>query len=378
MREINKSYKFRIYPTDEQKELMAKTFGCCRFVYNHFLEERMTRYKETGKSPSAFDQIRELTTLKDEYPWLREVDSTALQASIQALDAAYQNFFRRVKNHEKPGYPKFKSKYDNHLSYKSKSVKLSENAVRLPKLGWIDCRVSREVEGRILSGTVSKNPSGEYYIALNCAEVPVEDMPRTGSVVGLSMGIQNFATTSDGVHYPNPRYYESTQRKLAKLQRQMSRKQKGSNRYEKARIKVARCHEQIANQRRDMLQKLSTELVRENDIICIKDADIQRMMQEGFAAKAISDASWGEFRRELEYKAGWYGKAVVAVDKFYPSNQICSNCGEKNPKAKNSSLRQWTCPKCGMVHDRGKNAAINVLNEGMRQAFENQAAASDS
>ncbi|WP_368652756.1 IS200/IS605 family element RNA-guided endonuclease TnpB [Ornithinibacillus sp. 4-3] len=370
---VNKAYKFRIYPTKKQEILLAKTIGCSRFVFNHFLKQWNETYKETGKGLTYHACSAELTKLKKELIWLKEVDSIALQSSLKNLADAYTRFFKKQNK-----APRFKSKKNDVQSYTTKetnhNIAIIDNRIKLPKLGLVRFAKSREVYGRILRATVRRNPSGKYFVSI-LAETHVQLLEKTDASIGIDLGITDFAILSDGRKIDNHKFTSKMEKKLKREQRKLSRralqaKKNGMNlldakNYQKQKRKVAKLHERVMNQRDDFLNKLSTEIIKNHDIVCIEDLNTKGMLRNHKLAKSIADVSWSAFVSKLEYKAKWYGKTIVKIRRWFPSSQICSACGQLAGK-KTLEIRKWTCPVCHAQHDRDINASKNILAEGLR------------
>lgn len=368
-----KSYKYRIYPNKQQEELIQKTFGCVRFVYNQCLAYKIDKYKNEKVSLSRIDcNNYKNRVLKKEYEWLKEVDKCALDNAVINMDSAYQKFFK-----EHAGFPKFKSKHNNRKSYttncmynnggkyKTIEVNFHNNKIKLPKLKWIKAKLSRNFKGKIKSTTISQEPSGKYFVSV-LVETEHVPMESTGCMVGIDLGIKDLLITSDGEKFDNVHITKKYEKKLTREQRRLSRKVKGSKNWNKQRIKVAKVHEKIRNTRLDNLHKISHKLISENQVIVSEDLAISNMVKNHNLAKAISDCGWYELTRQLQYKADWNGRQYIKIGRFVKSSQTCHVCGYVNQETKYLAVREWTCPECNTYHDRDVNAAINILNEGLR------------
>lgn len=367
----NYTYKYRIYPTEEQKVIFSKHFGCCRFVYNYFLNREKEFYlnnKEDIESKrikghnTAFDNQKVLTQMKkqEEFSWLKEVGSHSLGIALKNLEIAYNNFFKK-----RAKFPKFKKKsYRQSYNIDNLTLYIKNGRVYIPKIkDGVKIVEHRPLEGKILNGTISKTADERYFISIS-VEKEIDVLSEETNKIGIDLGVKDFAAISNGVKVQNPHFKKKEVKKLKKLQRALSRKKKDSRRREKCRIKFARLNASVNNKKNDFLHKLSSKLINENQVICLEDLNVKGMLKNHKLAESISECSWYKFVRQLEYKANWYGRTVVKIDRFFPSSKTCFNC-EFIKETLNLSERKWTCPKCGSELDRDINAAKNILKQGL-------------
>jgi len=360
-----RAYKYRFYPTDEQKKILAQTFGCCRFVYNWGLSTRKTAYFQHGKSLYYNDLAAMLPALKEQYPWLRDTSSVPLQQALRHLDRAFVNFFEG-----RAAYPTFKKKrHEQSATFVSNAFRWDRQALTLAKMyAPLEIVWHRPLpEGcKPSSVTIIKDSANRYFVSILVAD-DIKPLPMVNQMVGLDLGIKSMVALSTGESVGNPRYFAKDEKRLAKAQRRLAKKKKGSKNRNKAGLKVAKIHARIADRRRDYQHKLSTRIAHENQVICVESLAVKNMVKNHSLAKAISDVGWGEFVRQLEYKSQWYGRTLIKIDRFSPSSKTCHACKHVLDSLL-LDIREWVCPACGVVHDRDTNAALNILAEGLSAA----------
>jgi len=359
-----KAFKYRLYPTSDQKILLNKHFGTTRLVYNLALECKINAYKSNHVSLSRFDLQKQLVDLKNEFPWMKEINSQSIQVSLLNLDNAYKRFFK-----EKKGFPKFKKKSSRNSFGVPQNIKIEQSKIIIPKfLEGIDFIQDRPIKGQIKSATVSRTPTNKYFISILCETgeiIPAKAKITYDTSIGIDLGLKDFSVLSDGTKISNPKFLSINDRIIKHLQKELSRKTVRSNRYNKARLKLARKHEETTNKRNDFLHKLSNQITNEFDTICIENLNVKGMVKNHKLSKAISDVSWSSFISMLAYKSEWKGKNLIKIDRFDPSSKTCNSCGHIN---KNLTLgdREWICPDCGEIHDRDINAAINIKDFALK------------
>ena len=374
-----KAYRFRLYPTTNQIELIHKTFGCTRVVYNHYLEKQKALYDEGKDSLSCFDMIKDLKNFQVERPYLKEVDSCSLRCSLFNLDDAFKRWYKGQGE-----YPKFKGKYNSKRSYRTNcisstykdktyqsiEVDLKRHIIKLPKLKEVSIKGYRDLEylpGRIINATIEQASTLKYYVSVLVEEDDVYTKLKPRKIIGIDLGIKDIVITSDNEKIGNPRLIEKYEKRIKRCARELSRRVKGSNNYNKTKKKLAVLHQKLKNARRHFIHQITKKLVIENDIIVTESLKLQDMIEEKRLSKQLTNVSLGELCRVLEYKAKIYGKKYIKIDSYYPSSQECSRCGYKNEKVKDLSVRSWICPECGSYHDRDYNASYNIMFEGLKK-----------
>lgn len=370
---INSAYKYRIYPTAQQEVLLAKHFGCVRFIWNYFLNERKNHYLNNKEEIEAkrikgalnyFDNAKHLTLLKqdEKYNWLKEVNSQSLQSCLKNLDSAYKMFFR--KTHK---FPRFKNKFDKQSFTIPQNLKLEDNKLFIPKFSnYIKIKVHRKFEGEFVVATISKNNLNQYFVSI-ITEKEITIPSQVDGNIGIDLGIKDFATLSNGKKIKNPKILKRNLKKIKFLQRQLSKAKKTSNSRNKRKLKLAKYHQKIANIRNDFLHKITNSISNENQIVVLEDLAVRNMMKNHKLAQAISDVSWYQFKRQLDYKCKWKGRSLIVIDRFFPSSKLCSCC-KAIKQDLTLDIREWTCDSCDTIHDRDINASINILNQGLKIA----------
>ena len=373
-----KAYKFRLYPNNKQIELIQKTFGCSRFVYNYYLGKKKMLYEEKKESLSCFDMIKDLKNLYIEYPFLKEVDSCSLRCSLFHLEDAFKRFNKGLGE-----YPKFRGKYTSRRSYKTNYFKtnyqgrvyenikldLKRKVITLPKLGEVNIRGYRNLDyihGRIINSTIEQLSTGKYYVSVLVEESNVYSRIKPRNIVGIDLGVKDIVITSDNEKIGNPNFIKKYEKRIARCHRELLRRVRGSNNYYKTKKKLAILYQKLKNARKYLIHQITKKLVVENDIIVTEDLNVKGMIEEKKLSKQLTNVSLGDICRVLEYKARVYGKRYIKIDRHYPSSQKCSRCGYKNEKVKDLSVRKWTCPECGSYHDRDFNASYNIMFEGLK------------
>jgi putative transposase len=367
------AYKYRLYPNKDQKNLITKTFGVCRFVYNYYLNKKIELYKKEKKNLTKYQCDTHCNrSLKNEFEWIREVDKFAVTNAIFNLDIAYQNFFNNDMN-----FPKFKTKHSNYNSYTTScanhsnqvaniEVNFSNNLIKLPKLKWIECKLHRKFVGKIKSVTVIQVPSGKYFVSI-LVDTEIQQLPENKNIIAFDLGLKEFLIDTNGNHIDRPKALYQYEGKIKKLQRQLCKMTKHSNNYKKQVRKIAKLYERITNIRNDFSNKLSMQIINENQVIISEDLKISDMLKNHNLAKSVSDACWCSFMYKLSYKSKWYGRTYHKIDTWFASSQTCSECGAINKKVKILSVRNWVCKECGAIHQRDENAAKNILKQGLKE-----------
>ena len=370
--QVNYAYKFYIKPNKQQRQLLEHHFGCNRFVWNYFLHQRQTFYQTNKEDIEAkrikgncsyYNDANELVNLKkqEEYKWLKEVNSQTLLSTLQHLDTAYKNFFKKQAK-----FPRYKKKFDNQSFTVPQHIRVENGKIYFPKFSeGIRLKQHRQIEGRICNATVSKR-ANKYYVAI-IVEKEIEPLQHNSNAVGIDVGIKDFCILSDGTRYENIKTLKKHLKKIKYLQRQLSKSKTASKRRDKRKLKLAILHQRISNKRLDYLHKITNSITNENQVVCIEDLNVSGMMKNHKLAQAISDCGWHEFKRQLEYKCKWKGRQLVIIDRFFPSSKTCNNCGYINQEL-TLQVRQWECPQCNCKLDRDLNAARNILKQGLKMA----------